>query len=316
MTRRGRSPPPSATSPTSDWASRVTSRAILPRTPVTPAHAPAISVIRSRSVCQGTVGVCRPSSAASSAATSGPRSPSADRVPAAPPNWTASRLAATRSSAVAASSRPVSQPAATRPKVTGTACWSRVRPIMMVSRCTAARRAAAAAAAARSSEITPSAWRASSMAAVSTMSWLVAPWCTAPAGPGGSIRVSARTSAGTGLPVSAACRPSSAASNASARAAVVTAAPAPGAAIPACSSARARAASVSSMACSQAWSEVSTAPRPNTPSKSPWEVCTACSCESSRVIGLPARPTLTARRRRARTQRAHISLRKSSRIPR
>ncbi len=34
------------------------------------------------------------------------------------------------------------------------------------------------------------------------MSWLVAPWCTAPAGPGGRIRVSARTSAGTGLPVS------------------------------------------------------------------------------------------------------------------
>ena len=96
-------------------------------------------------------------------------------MPAAPPNWTASRLAATRSSPAAASSRPVSQPAATSPKVTGTACWSRVRPIMMVSRWTAASRAAAAAAAARSSEITPSACRASSMAAVSTMSWLVAP---------------------------------------------------------------------------------------------------------------------------------------------
>ena len=162
---------------------------------------------------------------------------------------------------------------------------------MMVLRCAAARRAAAAAAAARSSEITPSDWRASSIAAVSMMSWLVAPWCTAPAGPGGRIRVSARTSAGTGLPVSAACWPRSAASKAPARAAAVTAAPAPGAAIPACSSARARAASVSSIACSQAWSEVSTAPRPNTPSKSPWEVCTGCSCESARVIGfLPGPP--------------------------
>ncbi len=113
------------------------------------------------------------------------------------------------------------------------------------------------------------------MAAVSMMSWLVAPLCTAAAASGGTSRASSRASAGTGLPVSAACWPSAARSKLSARAAAVTAAPAPGAASPAASSARASAASVSSIACSQAWPDVSTWPRLNTPSKSPPGVCTA-----------------------------------------
>src|ERR1019366_5422196 len=169
---------------------------------------------------------------------------------AAPPNWTASRPTGTRATASRASSRLVSQPAATSPKVTGTACCSSVRPIMRVSRWVAASTAAADAAADRSAAIADSACLASSIAAVSMMSWLVAPLCTAPAASGGTILVSSRTSAGTGLPVSAACLPSPAASNASACAAAVTVAPAPGSARPALSRALARAASVSSKACS------------------------------------------------------------------
>ena len=78
---------------------------------------------------------------------------------------------------------------------------------------------------------TPSASRASSIAAVSMMSWLVAPVCTAARAAGSATRlVSTRARPGTGFPVSAAARPSSASSagpKSAASAALVTAAPAP-----------------------------------------------------------------------------------------
>ena len=117
--------------------------------PRTRAIATATSMIRSRSVCQGSGGSARPSSSASSAFTRAPSAPSDARVPAAPPNCTASRVSRTNASHSTALSSPASQPAATTPKVTGTACCSSVRPIISVPRCASASRAAAAAAAVR-----------------------------------------------------------------------------------------------------------------------------------------------------------------------
>ena len=263
------SPPPSLTSAISDWASKVTSRAIFPSAAVTLPSAVARSMIRSRSVCQGSTGRARPSSSASSATTRGPSSPSEARVPAAPPNCTASRRELTAARPARASSMLVSQPAATRPKVTGTACWSSVRPIMIVDRCASASPATAAAAWARSASTTSMTRLASSMTAVSTMSWLVAPRCTAPAAVCGTRRTRARARAGTGFPVSAASSPSSPASKLAAWATSVTAAPEPAGVSPARSRARASPASASSMACSHATSLVSALPRAKTPPNSP-----------------------------------------------
>ena len=110
------------------------------------------------------------------------------------------------------------------------------------------------------------------MAAVSMMSWLVAPRCTAAAAPSavpGSSAVSALTRAGTGLPVVAACTPRDWLSKFSDLAAAVTAAPDPAGASPARSAALASAASVSSMACSQASSPVWAPPRSNSPPNKP-----------------------------------------------
>ena len=225
-------------------------------------------MIRSRSVCQGSTGTARPSSSASSAATRWPASPSEASVPAAPPNWTASR-GPRESSPARPSSTLVSQPAATRPKVTGTACWSSVLPIMIEPRCAAASPPAASAARARSARMTSMARLASSIAAVSTMSWLVAPRWTALTAVWGTCRASARASPGTGLPVRAASPPSSFGSKFAALAAAVTALPAPAGASPARSRARARPASASSIACSHAVSSASTPPLANTPPNSP-----------------------------------------------
>ena len=55
-------PLPSCSSLTSVWASRVTSRAILPSAPQVPVRAAASSTIRWRFVCQGSGGTGRPSS--------------------------------------------------------------------------------------------------------------------------------------------------------------------------------------------------------------------------------------------------------------
>src|SRR5690348_7498996 len=269
-------PEPSATSPTSVCASRATSRAILDSAAHARADTVATSMIRSRSVCQGSGGSARPSSSASSVLTRSPSPPRDASVPAAPPYWTASRVSRTNASHSIALSSPASQPAATTPKVVGTACWSSVRPIMSVPRFASASRAAASAAAVSSATAWPSASRASSIAAVSMMSWLVAPWCTADRAPGSVTRlVSTRARPGTGLPVSTAARPSSATSagpKSPASAALVTAAPAPAGASPARSSARARPASAASIDRSQAASSATVPPpapeaRANTPSK-------------------------------------------------
>ena len=190
-------------------------------------------------------------------------------MPAAPPNCTARRPVRTPASPWRASSRLVSQPAATRPKVTGTACWSSVRPIMIEDRCASASPAAASAASARSASMTSMARLASSIAAVSTMSWLVAPRCTALTAVWGTCRARARASPGTGFPVSAASSPSWFGSKLSAFAVAVTASPEPAGASPARSSARASPASASSIACSHAVSPASTPPRAKTPPNSP-----------------------------------------------
>ena len=117
--------------------------------------------------------------------------------------------------------------------------------------------------------MTPMARLASSMAAVSTMSWLVAPRWTALTAVWGTRRASARASPGTGFPVSAASPPSSFGSKLSALAAAVTASPAPAGASPARSRARASPASASSIACSHAMSSASTPPLAKTPPNSP-----------------------------------------------
>ena len=57
-------PRPSRTSPTSVWASSVTSRAALPTAPAATPSAPASSPIRPRSVCHGSSGASRPRSRA------------------------------------------------------------------------------------------------------------------------------------------------------------------------------------------------------------------------------------------------------------
>ena len=80
---------------------------------------------------------------------------------------------------------PTSQPAALSPKVIGSACCSSVRPAISVWRWRSASRAAARAAPSRSATSGTSARRAISIAAVSRMSWLVAPrWTSPPAEPG------------------------------------------------------------------------------------------------------------------------------------
>ena len=113
---------------------------------------------------------------ASSSAT--PPSPKPASVPAAPPSCAASRSRETCSSRARASTTAVSQPAALRPNVVGTACCRSVRATIGVSRCSRASAAAAAATRSASASTSASARRETSIAAVSTMSWLVAPRCT------------------------------------------------------------------------------------------------------------------------------------------
>ena len=265
------SPPRSWISATSDWASSVTSRAILPSTPLTPAHAAPISMIRSRSVCQGSVGTARPSSAASRAATPGPASPSAASVPAAPPNCTASRLAATRASAAtclvqagqpAGRDQPegdryglLQQRAADHQRVpvrTGQAGRGRGR---------------------RGQVGTDRGQRLPGQQHGRGVDDVLAGRTLVHGGRGVRRHQPGQITGQRGHRVAGKRRLLAQPGQVerSARAAAVTAAPAPRAASPAASSARASAASVSSIACSQAWPDVSTWPRLNTPSKSPRE---------------------------------------------
>jgi hypothetical protein len=90
-----------------------------------------------------------------------------------------------------------------RPKVVGKACWSSVRPAIKVSRWASASPARAAAIASVSVRIKSSARFVRSMAAVSKMSWLVAPLWTyraASSDTSETTSVSILTSGGTGLP--------------------------------------------------------------------------------------------------------------------
>ena len=131
---------------------------------------------RPRCVCQGSTGSASPSSPASARATGGP-SPSAASVPAAPPSWTAS--AQPRQRGRAPRRAPASQPAALSPNVVGSGLLEQRAAghrRVAVGAASARRRVGRAAAGPRC--IASSARLVTSIAAVSTMSWLVAPWCT------------------------------------------------------------------------------------------------------------------------------------------
>ncbi len=200
-------------------------------------------------MCHGATGAASSSSSASSFASSG------SSVPAGPPSWTARRSSRTKPRSVRAASTPSSHPAAFSPNVVGTACWSSVRPIIGVERCASASPAHAAATASRDARIAPSASRETSIAAVSRMSWLVAPWWTYFAASPPTVSRRARTSGSTGFPGD---RPSSAiaaGSKFSARQASPIACAASSGMSPARALTAASARSTSSSACSQASSE-------------------------------------------------------------
>ena len=95
------------------------------------------------------------------------------------------RAARARSARRRASSSPTIQPAAFSPNVVGSACCSSVRPMIGVSRCVVGqlRRGVGRAAQVVEQRHAARAW-ATSIAAVSTTSWLVAPWCTGRVGCG------------------------------------------------------------------------------------------------------------------------------------
>ena len=133
-------------------------------------------------------------------------SPKPASVPAAPPSCAASRSRETCSSRTRASTIAVSQPAALRPNVVGTACCRSVRATISVSRCSLASAAAAAATSSASASTSASARRETSIAAVSTMSWLVAPRWTWRAASSPTEPASARTRGSARLPTA---RPSS-----------------------------------------------------------------------------------------------------------
>ena len=138
-------PLPSASSAISGLDRVATSAAIRPYASVQPTKASPAAVMTVREVCHGTEGTSPSALATDSTSrhetctgSGSPRSRAssvdAASVPAAPPSWTASRER-TPASASAASNRPVSQFAALRPNVIGTACWVSVRPTIGVDRC-------------------------------------------------------------------------------------------------------------------------------------------------------------------------------------
>ena len=245
-------PAPAEISPTSVCARSRTSSAIFAAAPAATASAPPRAAMRARFVCQGRAGTARSSSSAYSSSTRMPSSPKPESVPAAPPSWAARRSSAISASSARASATPISQPAALRPNVVGTACWSRVRAAIGVDRCSRARAAHAATTRSASSSTSWSALRATSIAAVSRMSWLVAPRCTWRETSSPTDAASARTSGSTGFP---AVRPSSSSCEKSKRAgshaASISAAAAAGTS-PAAAAARASARSDASIPSSHA----------------------------------------------------------------
>ena len=125
-------------------------------------------------------------------------STAAAMVPAAPPTWTGSTSAATSSYA---SSTPVSQPAALRPNVVGTACWVSVRADhgrgAVLSR--PGGRGSRPGPLQRGAHGRVIASRAQSISAVSTTSWLVSPRCSHRAASGRCPRARSRSSATSGI---------------------------------------------------------------------------------------------------------------------
>ncbi len=193
-------------SPTSDCISNATSPPILPNVAASRPKAHPTSTMRSRAVCQGSAGNGNSRVLARACATSRPRSCNEARVPAAPPNCStkASRRKACRR--CCARCRASSQPATLSPKVTGTACCSRVRPGKPVLRSRSASTARSAHRACRRGSSRSSAARSCSTVPVSMTSWLVAPQCTQRAAAlscAATCAVSALTSGMAGLPASA-----------------------------------------------------------------------------------------------------------------
>ena len=227
------------------------------------------SAMRPRFVCQGSTGSARPSSSAKRRMTSTPESPNAASVPAAPPSWTASRSARTRPGVARrllngrrASRRPSAR------------TWSALPAAGASGRPSASTRWASASAAHSSrrrrslQQTGPALAGRRASPAVSTMSWLVAPWWTYAAASSPTARASARTSGSAGLPPA---RPSSArrsASKRSARHAAAIASAACAGITPARASACASARSASSIAASQAASEVASRNSAGTNSRS------------------------------------------------
>ena len=257
----------SATSPTSFWLRRPTSRPIFAATPAATASAEPSSAIRVRFVCQGSVGSWSPSSAAYRRSTSGASFPSGARVPAAPPSCTARRSCSMRASAARASTTATSQPAALRPNETGTACWSRVRPTIGVERCVSASSAHRAASWSSSARISSRTRRVTSIAAVSRMSWLVAPLWTSSAASLSTASRSARTNGSTGFPGERPASAMAAGSKASARHAPIASAAACGI-TPAPACARASACSACSIASTHALPASAARASPGTKSRS------------------------------------------------
>ncbi|MNY20141.1 hypothetical protein D3C86_1536080 [compost metagenome] len=168
----------SNTSAASVCISRLTSRPSLPRLPaINPSTAPN-STTRSRWVCQGCSGKVSCSSSASAWAMGMACSPSAARVPDAPPNCSTSKRGFNSARRWRLRVTAPSQPAIFMPRVTGVACCNQVRPANGVVAYCRAWDARTCPSCARSLSISSSARRNCSTRPLSITSWLVAPRCT------------------------------------------------------------------------------------------------------------------------------------------
>ena len=125
----------SPTSPTSVCAMRMTSCAIFASEPLTKLSQPPNSTKLSRCACHGIAGAPSFNSLARACMTAKPLSPSAAKVPAAPPNCTTSNRGSISANRSAWRKSGANQPAAFKPKVIGKACWLWVRPARTVDRC-------------------------------------------------------------------------------------------------------------------------------------------------------------------------------------
>ena len=202
----------SSISATSVCMCRERSRAILPRVPVARPRVVATSATRSRCECHGRSGRPRPSSS---------REGARDVVPLVPQRGQRSRRPAhlqhERTSAQARAGggdddrrRRAIPPPSSRRSWAARAASRCARP-SGVARCSTASRASASASRASSASSRSRAWRSCSTNPVSRASWLVAPQCTKRAASGSSSATRAvrrRTRGMTGLPASAASRPS------------------------------------------------------------------------------------------------------------